>query len=102
MRKIFDKPLRQQNTKVGTSELVNDSISESEHRNVKGSKSSKTPLWDPLTSGSTTKAAAATASSTRPSRSTRSAPTYDIDDPPNVPEVFKYSEVVGLGNSWDK
>ena len=109
MLKLFSRPLRQQNTKVGTSELVNEPISELEHQNAMSNGVSKTSLLDQLKRstqqsppGPTPKATTATAASTRSSRTTRSGPIYDFDDTPDVPKVFKYSVEVGLGTPWTK
>jgi hypothetical protein len=105
MRILFDKPLREPNNKVGTSGLVNDPLPEVEHENAKETRTSKTPLLDGLKqppTDFTPRENTATAASTRPSRLTRSAPTHNIDDLPDRPEVFKYSVVVGLGPPWKK
>jgi hypothetical protein len=105
MRILFDKPLREPNNKVGTSDLVNDSLPEAEHEKAKDTRTSKTPLLKGLKQpsiGSTSREKTATAASTRPSRFTRSAPTRNIDHSPERQKVVKHSIEVGLGPAWIK
>jgi hypothetical protein len=104
MLALFGKPLPERNDKVGKSGLVNEPILESEHRIAKENRISKAPLWDQLKQPPTshTSRTTVTAASIRPSRLTRSAPTYDVDGSPDHQSVFKYSQEVGLGARWHK
>jgi hypothetical protein len=104
MLALFGKTLPERNDKVGKSGLVNEPILESEHQLAKENGTSKTPLLDQLKQPPTglTSRTTVTAASTRPSRLTRSAPTYDVDGFLDHQSVFKYSQEVGLGARWHK
>ncbi|KAI4713706.1 hypothetical protein J4E89_001153 [Alternaria sp. Ai002NY15] len=110
MTHLFKTPLPSRNEKVGTSALVGDSTAsfEQPHRE-KANGVSKRPLLDQLKpavrqhvidaeSGTTTTSRA----STRPSRSTRSAPINYVEDTPTQSDVPKFSVETGLGQPWAK
>ncbi|KAF1830194.1 hypothetical protein BDW02DRAFT_573289 [Decorospora gaudefroyi] len=109
MLRLFEMTLKPKNVKVGTSELVHDRIEEPEDPPMQNIGTSKTPLLDELKRAtnepnlqSTGDSATATAASTRPSRSTRSAPTRAVGETPVIEEVQKFSVNIGLGTRWNK
>jgi hypothetical protein len=101
MSTLFNKPLPARNAKVGTTELVPEPNTEAANPDSNNSNTSKKPLLAGLNRehGSTSLITTEKTSS-RPVRSTRSAPTHETTEPLESPKVEKYSVDVGLGTPW--
>ncbi|KAF2826682.1 hypothetical protein CC86DRAFT_455383 [Ophiobolus disseminans] len=104
MAALFLRPLHK-NNKVGTSTLVDDSVSAVSDESPAVNWPSKTPLLDHVRGAGSNPAAninRGSASTTRSSaRTTRSvAPLHDVEEIHQEPAVEKYSIVYGLGTPW--
>jgi hypothetical protein len=101
MSTLFNKPLPAKNAKVGTTELVPEPNTEAANFDSKNSNTSKRSLLSGLNrEHSSTSLSTTEKTSSRPVRSTRSAPTHETIEPPESSKVEKYSIDVGLGTPW--
>lgn len=111
---LFKRPLKK-NDKIGTTPMVIDEVTaeqanSEQHRTPRGGLLAEltnsvrdeggTSTWN---RNSLKQPPTSTRAQTRPVRNTRAtAPLYDEEMPAETKKVFKYSQIEGLGEPWDK